>query len=426
MRSSFAAAVCLLWAGAARAQPPIPECQPDVSVECLITPQSVVVAGSAALEPLLIKLSAALKKENGTEIFYLRGVGQCQAAQAVASGGATFTGIMADYLADAKAYGALSTSPTGCCLLPFFRDTKVHLWVGDSAGEDCFDGKLPADQRDFLGPNVAYSIVAPASSPDVAITAEEAYFVFGFGSAGYKSQTVKPWSDQMRFAVPGIESGAQALWAKFLRLPAVTRPDRTPRANMGEAIKGRSTSGAEKVVSVASDAKSVDIGLTSSQAMDGSLVRPLVKPLAVQAYKQKRAFYPDSTSRAFDKRNVRDGRYPFWAPIHLVTKADATGRVLSDRVDYIIQYIQGTTPLPGVNMTDAVVKSGLVPTCAMKVQRAKDKPDTGELMPYLPPPGTACGCYMDELVSRGSSGCDPCGDSKPCSGGRTCSNGFCE
>jgi hypothetical protein len=62
----------------------------------------------------------------------------------------------------------------------------------------------------------------------------------------------------------------------------------------------------------------------------------------------------------------------------------------------------------------------------MKVQRAEDKPDTGDLMPYLPAPGTACGCMMDELISRGSSHCTPCASDKECSGGKTCSHGYCE
>jgi hypothetical protein len=420
MRGSLVAAL-LLVTGPALAQAPLEPCE-GAMAECTFGPQAVIVTGSPALEPLFKNMSAALKKANGTDVYYVRGIGQCQAAQQVMEG-ADLSGQVADFLGDIKVYSGR------CCSVPFFQNVKADMWVADSAVEDCFDGKSPPEYRDFPGPIVAYSIVAPWNSSQWAITAEEAYFVFGFGSAGYKNQTVPPWADQSHFVVPGASFGAQALWAKFLRLPALPHLDRKPQVNPADPIKGRATDGAEKVIPTLIDpllSGDGAIGLTSAQALDGAADRGHVKPLAVQAWKQRRAFYADSTSRSFDKRNVREGRYPFWAPTHMVARADVTGRVLNARVEAIINDVQGRTELEGLNIIDATVAARLVPGCAMKVQRAKEKPDTGDLMPYRPAPGTACGCYMDELLSRGSSGCAACNEASPCAGGKTCSHAFCE
>jgi hypothetical protein len=411
--------LALVPAGLALAQPPLANCGNTAEMDvCRPGPKSVVVIGSPALEPLFDKLGTALAAPaaGGLDVYYVRHIGACQGAQWVQSG-ASFQAV-----ADHITTDALSRK-TSCCDFNFVG--KADLWVSEMAGAECFDGKLPAEFRDFSGPILAYDVVVPFESPQFAITAEEAYFVFGFGSGGYKGQAVAPWTDDKHFAVPGPEYGIQAIWAKFLRLPPPAKVGTTP----GVRIKGVPTGADERVIpyiALPEERQPGSIGLTSTQIYETSLNRRDVRPLAVQAWNQKRAFYPDSTSRAFDKRNVRDGRYPFWAPIHMIAKADITGRVLNDKVEFIIGYLQGKKDLAGVDIVAATVGAHLVPTCAMKVTRPPEKPETGDLMPYAPSPGTACGCMMDELVSRGSSGCTACSKDEDCTGGKSCGHGYCE
>ena len=49
----------------------------------------------------------------------------------------------------------------------------------------------PTDVMDALGPVQSFVFAVPRASSQTAITAEEAYFVFGFGSSGQ----VAPWLD---------------------------------------------------------------------------------------------------------------------------------------------------------------------------------------------------------------------------------------
>jgi hypothetical protein len=407
----------LLPAGWARAEPPLVNCPDATLAPCLPGPKSVVVIGSPTLEPLFEQIGQALAapEAGALDVYYIRNIGTCQGGQWVLDESNFYA--RADHIATGVSMG------TTCCEFNFLR--KADLWVSEMSGAECFDGKLPTGLRDFSGPIGAYNVVVPLESAQYAITVEEAYFVFGFGSAGYKGMTVAPWIDENQVAIPGFESGAQAIWARFLRLPRPAMVGTTP----GLGIKGSPTRADERVIPflLAPEHQSAaGIGLSSTLIYDASPDRRNVRPLAVQAWNQKRAFYADSTSRAFDKRNVREGRYPFWAPIHMIAKADITGRVLNDKVEFIVNYLQGKTDPPGVDMAAATVKAHLVPTCAMKVQRAPDKPETGDLMPYAPPPGTGCGCMMDELIARGSSGCTACSKDADCAGGKSCSHGYCE
>ena len=50
--------------------------------------------------------------------------------------------------------------------------------------EACNDQPAPAGIGAFEGPVQPYVFVVPAASSQTALTAEEAYFVFGFGAAG--------------------------------------------------------------------------------------------------------------------------------------------------------------------------------------------------------------------------------------------------
>ena len=52
-------------------------------------------------------------------------------------------------------------------------------------------------------------------------------------------------------------------------------------------------------------------------------------------------------------------------------------------------------PLGTTKFIDVIIGAHVVPSCAMKVQRSTEM---GDLSPYTPAAGTACGCYFDEKI----------------------------
>ena len=70
-----------------------------------------------------------------------------------------------------------------------------------------------------------------------------------------------------------------------------------------------------------SDQPGKTIGISSSEIVD--INRDVMKALAYQHFKQTVGFYPDSDPGAFDRRNVRDGHYYMWIPLHVMVRTSA-------------------------------------------------------------------------------------------------------
>jgi hypothetical protein len=178
-------------------------------------------------------------------------------------------------------------------------------------------------------------------------------------------------------------------------------------------------------------------------ARPGSLSPTPVKELAFQANGQECGYLPDSTSAAFDKLNVRQGRYVIWGPIHFITAVaggkpantsnpgDApTDAAVQELIDLLTLSPSLTDPQAEASI-QASAQAGVIPDCAMQVQR------TGEVTPkpveysYSPPEGS-CGCYWESQTIAGATptGCHPCTASATCSktypATPVCRYGFCE
>jgi hypothetical protein len=135
--------------------------------------------------------------------------------------------------------------------------------------------------------------------------------------------------------------------------------------------------------------------------------------------------YPDSTATSRDRRNVRDGHYPLWGPLHFLIRRNETGQPANPRTRHelsdAIAYLTGTkVPPNGLRMIDLNADSGLVPECAMPVTRSRDG---GEIRPYRST--NPCGCLFEERVT-GSSSCTRCEVQADCAAGEVCSRGYCE
>ena len=141
-----------------------------------------------------------------------------------------------------------------------------------------------------------------------------------------------------------------------------------------------------------------------------------LKALAFQASGQLAAYWPDSTPKTRDKRNVRDGHYPIWGPLHFFTVASPTPAVQS-----FLSAVSETSLEKEV--LDAYVQSSFVPDCAMMVSRISEDQ---EINGYRRP--RTCNCYFEASVPGGTlpPGCKACSMDTDCPRAQTCNVGYCE
>ncbi len=153
--------------------------------------------------------------------------------------------------------------------------------------------------------------------------------------------------------------------------------------------------------------------------------RSKLKILAYQHHQQDCAWLPDSSSTSYDKKNVRDGHYPLWGPLHFFTKVDSTNTPTSPGAAAFIGYFTGKVQPPAsVNLLQLEIQSHTVPACAMHVQRSAE---VGPVSTYKAT--KACDCYFD-LVATGATSCKTCTQPSDCTGSTTCTmygtTGYCE
>ena len=262
----------------------------------------------------------------------------------------------------------------------------------------------PAAVSDTLGPVQSFVFVAPRASSQTAITAEEAYFAFGFGMAGQ----IVPWRDPQRLLIRPVTKGTILSMAASIGVPS-GRWQGIP-INLSQELASALSASPEPEKS---------LGILGSEVYDG--YRATLKALAFRAFKQQRAYWPDSTETAFDKQNVRDGHYHLWSYTHWLMRSDAMGNPRSARAQRVIDVLVGNavTPLAGFEPLESTVRVGLVPRCAMKVSRSSEGGDFSLFAAPQP-----CGCYF-EYTATGKTSCSRCSSDATCGGG-VCRHGFCE
>lgn len=183
------------------------------------------------------------------------------------------------------------------------------------------------------------------------------------------------------------------------------------------------------------------IGISSSEIVDIAANRDVLKALAYQHFKQSVGFFPDSVFGGSDRKNVRDGHYFLWIPLHVLAKLSGGDPVAADgntaldsntsKADrdravktLVLVMVSRQAPPVAVDYFGALKRVGNVPQCAMTVTR------TREGAPLTPlTPAAKCGCAF-EAASPATSNpeCVACSDVNPCTNPNrpTCSFGFCE
>ena len=373
-------------------------------VDCDALPNVVYLQVGDTQEPLMKALGRKLRDSSARPITLVYNTaGSCTNIEAMYTGGLLTTNPK--YIpstAEDPAWTPSMASPV--CRV---RAGGVPLDVANSAlfVSACNDQPAPAGIGSFEGTVQPYVFVVPAASSQTALTAEEAYFVFGFGAAGQ----VEPWTDEAFYFIRTTTKSTLLALAAAIRVP-------------GAKWKGNKLDKSSEVVSGVSQSTSPEktIGILGAEIYDKN--RSTLRALAFRTFGQKHAYYPDSSPTAFDKRTTREGQYVPWSPTVYLTKVDGNGRAMSSNAGYVIDLITSrtTTTTPDFDVLDTIAKQGLVPDCAMKVRRTREG---GDLSTYAP--AAPCGCKFESVVDPQNNACAACTTDDTCGGGK-CRYGYCE
>lgn len=386
----------------------------------------IYVTGSSAAKPFLQQIAQQLAAPGlgSSPVFIVyTSTGSCVGVDAILNNTPMTTGP-APAPASSATYWSSSSDPGTACTLPV-GGVNADLGISDVFAQTCpgFElSSLEAIQvRDSHGPIQTMGFAVPANASQSSISAQAAYFVYGFGSSGGvldATGTAPVWNDEAYILQRSPASGTQAMIAASIGVPT-------------SAWKGKPSKSSDDVAAALQAATSSQaaadktIGILAADYIDSKNLRAQIRMLAFQDTSQPCAMYPDSTTSARDKRNVRDGHYPIWGPLHILYKVNASGEPLNPAnrqpILDIVGYMSGTKPLPnGIKLIDLYAQSGLIPECAMHVSRQHDG---GSIVPYSPT--NPCSCLF-EFKATGSTGCLPCTVQGDCASGATCSLGYCE
>jgi hypothetical protein len=263
---------------------------------------------------------------------------------------------------------------------------------------------------DVAGPAQAMLFIVPkANTATQYLTYKEAQLIYGCGVS--TTRTIAGFSDNMGIFCRNANSGTQITIAKNIGLPeTVLMPP--------ICIDGNGTGGVGMMVMNYPTATQT-IGFVSADYYDSGTNRSTFNALAFAALGQTKAYYADSAPDITDRKNVRDGHYGIWGYEHFIAKT--TNGTLSSQATDFIGYYNGTKAA-AFDYVALEGAAGVIPLCAMKVQRSSD---AGLMSPYKPT--DSCNCAFEAAIGKTATpaGCTACSASTPCATG-TCRHGFCE
>lgn len=380
---------------------------------CSDLPNPIYLTGSTAFEPTAAQFAVrASGAPNNTTLVYAP-QGSCLAPPAIRDG--TALGGTGDiYTLPDPAMPPVK----GTCDIP--SGTLADIGVADVSYSSCFNEVMPTTISDSPGPVQAMEFIVPKASQITSLSAEQARNIWGCGATGGLS----PLTDDQGIGIQQRDqnSGTQIMVSKYIGVAP-------------NLFKGKTNgSGGALVTSLLAVASPQEaIGFLAADAYDSAVNRGQLNALAFRGVGQTKAYYADSAPSKFDKVNVRDGHYTVFGPVHLFAKLDTNGMV-SANAQKVIGWIQGIVPIDTANPRahlDIEARAGMIPRCAMKVQRDDDG---GLLRPYKP--AESCGCYFEHVrIGTDSLACGNggtagnggvCAYDSACKNGTTCQTGYCE
>lgn len=373
-----------------------------LALECTDLSGAVYVTGSTAAKPILVEVAKILVAQTTPVTVVYSGQGSCAGVDAVLNGkplyGSGTTSL---------SYWDMTGTEAKCTVSAASNGVIADVGMSDVFANTCFalPGGLPTNVEDFLGPIQTMTFVVPKSSPEKAISAEAAYYVFGFGSAS----GVTPWTDQSWILHRDEQSGTQRMIGAAIGVSP-------------ERWKGTVTSSSSELLTRLTGAGTgaAAIGILSADLAQGN--RAVMNILAYQQGGQSCGYYPDRDGSGNEKSNVRDGHYAIWGPLHLFTRVTSGGYPLNPAAAAVIGYVTGTkVPPSGLDIIALEAQTHVIPQCAMRVKRVQE---VGPLSSFAPV--GACGCYYDK-VANGTTACKPCVAPGDCpAAAPVCSYGYCE
>jgi ABC-type phosphate transport system substrate-binding protein len=373
-----------------------------LAADCTTLPGPVYLAGSTAAKPFVALVGKLLASQNPPVTVVYTGQGSCIGVDAVLNG-TPLKGMGATALS----YWDSAGTEQKCDLATEGPVLVADVGISDVFATTCYrlPGGLPSNVADFLGPVQTMTFVVPSASPEVSLSAEAAYYIYGFGAGS----GVEPWTNEAMIFRRDELSGTQRMVAAAIGVDAAR-------------WKGTGTTGSEDLRKkmIATMPPGRVIGILSTDVAQEN--RDNVKILAYQHFGQTCGYYPDREQTSNEKANVRDGHYAIWGPLHLLTRLNGSGFPVKPAAADVIGYLAGTkTAGDGLDLVALEAQRHVVPQCAMRVKRGSE---LGALASYAPP--GACGCYYDK-VANGSTSCTPCTGPRDCpASAPACSYGYCE
>lgn len=409
-----------------------------LAADCNFAGQNVVyVTGSSASSPYLQNLSPLLAAQSKpVTLVYIQtescqGVTDFTTSTALTSSATYWTASTTD--GGAPASNTCNFSATSSPAVSTLADVGVSDVYSATCGVT-----LTSSQQEYEGPTQAMTFIVNPSSTETSISEEAAHVVFkdiGLTSPTYQ---VSPWTDPGQLFIRqggAAGSGTRAMIRAALGFVDSDWSSAIPAANIF-------TSSGSLLGAVAADTANANasLGILSVTKADGarpgSSATQQVKVLAFQAKGQTCGYLPDSTASSFDKRNVREGRYDIWGPLHFVTAVSsgkpvstsnpgATGDAAVQALVDLVSLADSLTDAEKMSVIAAAAKAHVVAECAMRVQRTSEVGPEASFVPT-----GSCGCYW-ESVATGTkpASCTACSASSDCSSltaSPTCRYGFCE
>jgi hypothetical protein len=355
------------------------------------------VTGSSAAKPFLAVIAQYLGSQSEMTVIY-QSQGSCVGVDAVLNG--TKMAGVANYWDPSQPN--VSIGIQNCDLDA--GGQKADIGISDVFATTCYTlpQGLPNGVTDSFGPVQAMAMVTSSASSEKSISSDAAYFVYGFGN----DSGIGPWTDVNFILQRSATSGTQNVIAEGIGMPA----------NKFLGAKNSSSDAMLAALLAAfqqPDGPAKTIGLLAADYADTN--RSKLSVLAFQDVGQTCGYYADSSPTSLDKQNVRDGHYPLWGPMHLLTRDP------SALAQKLVNYLGGVIPLQGLNLIQLYVDSHVVPLCAMHVTRSSDG---GPVSPY--PTSTPCSCAF-EVQATGTTTCKACTSGAECpTESPNCSFGYCE
>lgn len=382
-----------------------------VACDDLALPNKIYGVGGSAVTGTLKKVSQAInadanKTDERVTIIWHDALGACAGYQAFLSGKASGQFNYWD-TSDPK-------DPQKVCDARAGGQPVSFSHMGNDAGF-CPNGEVPAEVGDFVAPIQTLNIITDKDSNELSISAEALYFIYGFGDAGQAS----PWTNGTGVFKRQFDSFASLLLATAINVPsaAFKWPDANIKTSQSSVIS------ALTAYATSEELARQTLGYVSGSAADAK--RSDVRTLAYQHYGQDAGVYPDSTATAFDKLNVRLGKYFLWAPGHYFTKVDGSGKPVDPQVANFLGWFNKKTLPPGtsVDVFQQSILAGDIPQCAMQAERTGT---LGAFSSYAPP--KPCGCFFEHTTNpSATSTCTACASDSECSEDTpACNFGFCE